>query len=60
MRNQKDADLIDHVELQKLAGEPYIYLAEYEGVISESDRKSSSMILKPGMRVMSVIRWNKL
>ena len=53
---KKDADLINHVELQKLAGEPYIYLAEYEGVISESDLQvEERMILKPGMRVMSVI-----
>lgn len=53
---KKDADLINHAELQKLAGEPYIYLAEYEGVISESDLQvEERMILKPGMRVMSVI-----
>lgn len=53
---KKDADLINQAELQKLAGEPYIYLAEYEGVISESDLQvEERMILKSGMRVMSVI-----
>ena len=53
---KRDADLINHSAMEKLAGKSFMYLAEYEGVIEEADLQvEKCMILKAGMRVMSVI-----
>lgn len=52
---KKDADLINYAAMEKLTGNPVQYIADYEGVISDADLQvETSMILKVGMRVMSV------
>ena len=53
---KKDADLINYAAMEKLTGNPVQYIADYEGVISDADLQvETSMILKVGMRVMSVV-----
>lgn len=53
---RSDAHHINRTELQKLSGAPYIYMADYEGSISESElRIEECLVLKNKMRVMSVI-----
>ena len=53
---RRDAWLINKTELDKLDGPTQIYMANYEGQISESDlRVEKSFIAKKGMRVMCVV-----
>ena len=53
---RSDAQHINRIALEELAGTPQIYMADYEGTVSFSDLQvEECLIIKVGMRVMSVI-----